>query len=268
MADIAEDNYLVDFAPVFAFLFSDSEPAVRKAALDGIWDSEDLHLIDPIVRMLQSDGDVGVRAAAARALAHYILLAEWGQIEDANIEPVVETLLAEYEKPRVAPEIKRAVLEAVAPAAHARIPDLINDAYEEGSDDLQLSALFAMGNTADNRWLPILEAEMESPSADFRAEAARACGMIGDPSVIDSLERLLTDRDIEVGLAAVYALGQMGGDRAFELLSGMIDDPDYEEFQEAIEDALDEMEWLGGKFDMLSLADEDDDDILDDIRLN
>jgi HEAT repeat protein len=268
MADIVEDDYLVDFAPLFAFLFEDPDPSVRKAALDGIWDAEDLYLIDPIVKMLQSDNDTSVRAAAARALAHFILLAEWGQIDDIHVAPIVEALLAEYEHPRAAAEIKRAALEAVALAAHPRIPDLINDAYEDGSDDMQLSALFAMGNTADSRWLPILEQEMESPSPDFRAEAARACGMIGDPSSIDSLEQLLADEDTEVGLAAVYALGQIGGDRAYELLSTMADDPDFEEFHEAIDEALEEMEWLGGEFDMLSFSEEDDDDIMDDLRLN
>jgi HEAT repeat protein len=268
MADISEDNYLVDFAPIFAFLFEDPEPSVRKAALDGVWDAEDTHLIDPIVNMLQRDADVSVQAAAARALAHYILLAEWGQIDAAQVAPIIEALLAECERPRAVDEIRRAALEAVASAAHPRIPELINDAYEDGSDDLQLSALFAMGHTADSRWLPILEQEMESPSADFRAEAARACGMIGDPASIDSLEQLLSDKDIEVGLAAVYALGQIGGDRAYELLSTMAEDPDFEEFHDAIDEALEEMEWLGGEFDILSFSDEDDDDIMDDLRLN
>jgi HEAT repeat protein len=268
MADISEDNYLIDFVPLFAFMFEDPAPAVRKAALDGVWDSEDLHLIDSIMRLLKSDNDKDVQAAAARALGHYVLLAEWGQIDDVQVGPIVEALLVEYEKPRAALEIRRAALEAMAPAAHPRVADLINDAYEEGSDDLQLSALFAMGNTADNRWLPILEQEMESPSADFRAEAARACGTIGDLSSIDCLEQLLTDKDIEVGLAAVYALGQIGGDRAYELLSTMADDPEFEEFHDAIDEALEELEWLGGEFDMLSFSGEDDDDVMDDLRLN
>jgi hypothetical protein len=269
MADIAEDNFVVDFAPLFAYLFEDESSAVRLAALDGVWDSENPHLIDPIIGMLQRDREVSVRAAAARALAHYILLAEWGQIQDVYTGSIVEALLAEYERPRATEEIKRATLEAVAAASHPRIAELINDAYEEGSDDLQLSALFAMGNTADNRWLPILEQEMESPSADFRAEAARACGMIGDPAAVDSLEQLLTDTELEVGLAAVYALGQIGGDRAYELLAAMAEDPEFEEFHDAIDEALEEMDWLGGKLDLLDFSSGDDDDeFMDDLRLN
>ncbi len=38
MADIAEENYLVDFTPLFAHLFNDTYATVRQAALDGVWD--------------------------------------------------------------------------------------------------------------------------------------------------------------------------------------------------------------------------------------
>jgi hypothetical protein len=75
MADISEDNYLVDYAPVFAHLFTDKSASVRVAALDGVWDAESADIVPPILNLLQNDPDVAVRAAAARALAHYILLA-------------------------------------------------------------------------------------------------------------------------------------------------------------------------------------------------
>lgn len=270
MADIVEFNFMVDFSPVFTYLFTDRSAAVRTAALDGMWDSEDPELVSPIINMLQTDSDVNVRVAAARALAHYILLAEWGQFDPLLAEPAVAALLAEYERPGVASELKRATLEAVSTAAHPRVAELIDEAYEEGNDDLQLSAIFAMGNTADERWLPILTAELGSPSADFRAEAARACGMIGDPALIDELEELISDKEMEVGIAAVYAIGQIGGDQAVELLSALLEDPDYEEYYDAIEEALEEIEWMGDEFDFLTPSDDDDDDdsILNDLRLN
>ncbi len=269
MADIAEDNYIVDYTPIFAHLFTDEAAAVRVAALDGLWDAESPDVVQPILTLLRSDPDVSVRAAAARSLAHYILLAEWGQIDSRLAAPIVDALLAEYEKPRSAPEVKRAALEAVSAAAHPRVADLIDDAYEEGSDDMQLSAIFAMGNSADDRWLPILEQELGSPSPDFRAEAARACGSIGSQSSIDALEQLLTDEEVEVGLAAVYALGQIGGDRVSALLSRLAEDPDYEEFYDAIEEALEEIDLMDGELDLLAFPDdEDDDNFPDDLRLN
>lgn len=269
MADVAEDNYLVNFAPVFAHLFTDKLAAVRVAALDGVWDAESPDLVQPILTMLRSDPDVSVRAAAARALAHYIVLAEWGQVDNRLELPIVEALLAEYDKPMVAAEVKRAALEAVSAAAHPRVAELIDDAYEEGNDDMQLSAIFAMGNSADDRWLPILEEELGSPSPDFRAEAARACGMIGSPTSIDALEQLLTDEEVEVGMAAVYALGQIGGERATAILSRLAEDPDFEELYDAIDEALEEMDWTDSEFDLLAFGDEDEDDHFpDDLRLN
>jgi len=269
MADIAEENYVVDFAPVFSWLFEDTYPSVRQAALDGIWDSTDAQLVRPVIGMLQHDRDTGVRAAAARALAHYVLLAEWGQVSPAVTTPIIEALLAAYERPESALEVKRAALEALGAANHPRVPGLINDAYEDGPMDLQLSAIFAMGSSADRQWLPILDDEMSSPSADFRAEAARAAGAIGASESLDALEQLLTDEDLEVATAAVYALGQIGGDRASELLMRMSEDPDFEELYDAIDEALEEMEWLDGQFDLLSFSDnEDDDDELRDLRAN
>lgn len=270
MADIAEENYLIDFTPIFVHLFEDNSSAVRIAALDGVWDSEDKALVSPILQLLRSDENTGVRAAAARALAHYILLAEWGQIDDSHTAMIVDGLLAEYDNPRAASEVKRAALEAVSPAAHPRIPDLIHDAYEEGDNDMQLSAIFAMGVTADDRWLPILEEELTSPSPDFRAEAARACGIIGNQDSLDALEPLVDDSELEVGIAAIMAIGQIGGERAFGLLSRLAENPDYEDYYDAIEDALDEMEWMDSGLDMLAFADDDDDDddILDELRLN
>ncbi|HRN67340.1 MAG TPA: HEAT repeat domain-containing protein [Promineifilum sp.] len=273
MSEIVEESYLLDFSPVFAYMFSDESAAVRVAALDGLWDSEEQSLIPMILDLLATDKDHSVRAAAARALAHYILLAEWGQISNSYTDKIVDGLLAAYDDPRSPLDVKRATLEAVSASAHPRVPVMITDAYEEGSNDLQLSAIFAMGVSADERWLPMLEQELHSPSPDFRAEAARACGIIGGHSSIEALEQLINDEDQEVGMAAILALGQIGGDRVFALLSHLAEDPNYEDYYEVIEDALDELEWMDSSFDMLAFPDEenhddDEDDILDQLRLN
>ncbi len=260
MAEIAEENYLVDFTPVFAHLFGDEHASVRQGALDGVWDCTEPQLIRPIIDLLQNDRSVAVRAAAARALAHYVLLAEWGQIAPDLATPIVDALLAEYDRPRASLEIKRAALEAVASANHPRVAELIRDAYEDGPEELQLSALFAMGLSADQQWLPILRQEMDSPAADFRAEAARAAGAIGSSEALDDLERLVSDEDLDVATAAVYALGQIGSEQAAELLTRLSEDPDYEELYDAIDEALEEMDWMGGEFDLLAFPDAPDED--------
>jgi HEAT repeat protein len=268
MADIAEESYLVNFDSVCGFLFQDDAPAVRLAALDTVWDSTETALIPRILTLFQQDEDMNVRAAAARSLAHFILLAEWGELDPAHTDHLVDVLLGEYEKSTTSLEVKRAVLEAVAAAGGGRISDHITDAYHDGPFELQLSAVFAMGNTADERWLPILEEELESTSPEMRAEAARAIGAIGDAKGIDALQQLLSDEDTEVLVAAINALGQIGGERAFQILTELGEDPDFEEHYDVIDEALDEMDWTLGEFELFNYGEDDDEDLLDELRLN
>ncbi len=259
LADISEENFVVDFVPIFAKAINDSFAPVRVAALDGLWDATNISLVRPIIRLMQTDEDVDARAAAASALAHYVLLAEWGQVP-ASISPaIVEALLAEYDKPDMEIAVKRSALEALGAANHPRVPGIIEDAYESAQLDIQISAVFAMGNSADPRWLPTVIDEMQNPSEDMRAEAARAAGLIGGSDAVEALANLLMDEDLAVSLAAVEALGQIAGDRPTELLEALLHDSDFEDLHEAVEEALEEMAMLGGNvdFDWLDVDDED-----------
>lgn len=267
MADIAEENFLVDFTPIFAYFMEDVDAAVRLAALDGVWDSTDSKLIAPITELMCHDPNMDVRAAAARALAHYVMMSEWGEIDEKLSSPIVESLLAEHDRAEHNSDLKRATLEAMAAGNHPRIAACISEAYESHLADMQLSALFAMGNTADARWLPIVLDELENPAAEIRAEAARASGAIGSSDAIPQLTNLLLDEDLDVSLSAIIALGQIGGEQAFEVLNQAAEDPDFEELHDAIEQVLEEMEWAGGEFDLLRLSESDfdeEDNLLDD----
>jgi HEAT repeat protein len=272
LADICEDNYVVDFGPVFAFCFQDPAAAVRIAALDGLWDASDTSLIEPIIRLMQSDESLEVRTAATAALAHYVLMAEWGELPRQVSRPIVEALLAEYEKADTALPIKSAALEALGAANHPRIAQLIAEAYESEHPEMQLSAVFAMGSSADARWLTTVLAEMDSPIADMRAEAARAAGSIGSSDAIPALANLVVDEDLDVGLAAVTALGQIGGESASRILTALAEDPEYEDLHEAVDEALEEMDWLSGEFNLMTVAEDgefgedefDEDELMDD----
>lgn len=266
LVDICEENYLVDFSSVFAFCLDDASPPVRVAALDGLWDDTNLHLVDPIIARLQQDSSVEVQAAAAQALAHYLLMAEWGQISTVKSPRIIEVLLAEYEKPNTAVSLKRAALEALGGANHPRIPTLIRQAYSSGHHDLQLSAVFAMGSSADERWIPQILEALDSDSDEIRIEAARAAGAVGAEEALPQLAHLAVDENLEVALAVVEALGQIGGDVAYNMLMRMSEDDDFRRLHDAVDEALEEVDWLGGAFDMLRFGEPDDldEDILDD----
>ena len=270
LADISEDNFVVDFAPVFVHSFADSVAAVRMAALDGLWDSTDLKLIPTMKQLMQHDPDEQVRAAAVGALGHYVLLAEWGQLPERILPGLVETLLAEYDNEDTAVSIRRVLLEALGAADHPRVKKLIEEAYENGDQAMQMSAVFAMGNSADRRWTVTVLGELESPYEDMRAEAARAAGAIGSSDFVPQLAELAYDEDLTVRVVAITSLGQIGGDEVQRILANMLDDPEVEEIDEvmeAVEEALEESAMMAGDFDFVDIPfglEDDEDFDLDD----
>jgi hypothetical protein len=264
LVDICEENYRVDFSPVFSFCFDDEAAEVRAAALDGIWDISDTSLVGPVLELLIHDPVMDVRRAAAAALSHYVLMSEWGQIPRSVSPRIVEVLLAEYEKADTAVPVKRAALEAMGAASHPRIDQLIKEAYHGEDEGMQVSALFAMGNSADEQWLPDVLAEMDSERPEMRLEAARAAGTIGHEEALPGLAALLGDDDLEIQLAAVHAVGQIGGDAAYRMLSTMAGDEDFAPLHQAVSEAMEEMNWLGGEFDMDMLDIWPDDPMVDD----
>lgn len=249
LADISEENFVVDFAPIFAFAMNDVYAPVRQAALDGVWDATDVTLVKPIIALMQTDASDDVRAAAAAALGHYVLLAEWGQLPAHISPPIIEALLATYDDEETAVPLKRAALEALGTAHHPRIAQLIEQAYEDRRFEMQLSAVFAMGGSADSRWLPIILDEMENPAVEMRVEAARAAGLIGGSDAVEALANLVVDSELSVAVMAVDAMGQIGGDRAQSILASILDDLEFEQLHEAVSEALEELAILGGDVD-------------------
>jgi HEAT repeat protein len=250
LADITEENFQVDFSGVFEHCLEDIAPEVRKASLDGLWDSDKVSLIRRIIDLMESDPDNEVRALAAATLGHYVLLGEWRQISVGAVEPVVESLLKQIEDEQTDGTVKNAALESVAASGHPRIKSLIRDAYDSAELHAQKSALFAMGQSAETHWINIVIDEMSSPILDMRLEAARAAGEIGDKSAVPEVIELTSDEDLEVRLVAVAALGRLGGEIPRRFLEDIIADPDMNELHEVATEALEDADWLGGAIDL------------------
>lgn len=261
MADISEENFQVNYVPFFAPFLNDPLPEVRQAALDGLWDADDARLIAPIIKLMEEDGSADVRQLAAATLGHFVLMAEWGEINQRYEGPIITALMGQLRSPDTHAAVRRAALESVAAAATPEINRMIEEAYESTDQASQQSALFAMGRTADARWIPTLIDEMENPDSEMRAEAARAIGSIGDSRGVPQLiELAYNDEELDVQLVAIHALGEIGGDSATRALSDLLEDPEAEELYDAIEEAMEGMMWTGGDID-LSLIDWKDDDI-------
>jgi HEAT repeat protein len=244
LADISEENFQVDFSAVFAHCLGDKLPAVRVAALDGLWDSERTTLLEPIVGLMLSDPDQNVRTLAAATLGHYVLLAEWDVIPLESVQVAVDALLAVLDVEETPKALRRAALESLSASSHKRVSHLVEEAYDSGDHELQISAVYAMGRTVDKRWLPIVIDEMASSSSEMRLEAARAAGHLGSTEAVGELADLAADDDLEVQLAAISAIGQIGGSLAVQILDDLDGDPDFDHVQLAIEEAMEEAVWL------------------------
>ncbi len=268
LADISESNFVVDFSPIFRSSLRDPYAPVRIAALDGLWDSTDSTLIDPILELLANDPETEVRAAAARSLAHFLMMSEWDQIRGVDSLLIFNTLLDIYRHPESPILLKCAVLEAMGPSPLPETIELIEDAFEGDVFELQLSAVFAMGTSADSRWLSLLLDEMENPREDMRAEAARAVGIIGHSGAIPQLSELALDEDQEVANAAVISLAQIGGNEANRILDELLMDQNFAHLHEIIEEALEESSWVDGELPMFPWSDDDQEDNLKSFNLN
>jgi HEAT repeat protein len=253
MADISEENFEVDFSPVLAICLSDPLPQVRCLALDGLWDTTNAALVTPIIDLMNHDTDGAVQASAARSLAHYVLMGAWGQIARPVVERIVTALLDTYHNPQRPAGVRRAALESLGAADHPDVPELIAAAYAIDDVDWQMSALFAMGSSADARWLEIVLAEMGGPYAETRAIAARAAGEIGRADSLSPLFELAYDEDADVQIAAIKAIGQIGGERAETLLGRLAEDESLEPLYDIIDETLEEMDWEQGEFDLFDV---------------
>ncbi|MGD2145634.1 MAG: HEAT repeat domain-containing protein, partial [Anaerolineae bacterium] len=176
LARMAEADFTLSFGAVFRIAMGDQDAEVRRVAIEGLWEDEDVRLIPLLVRCLEEDESVGVRAAAAQSLGRFILLGELGKIRPKPRELANVALLQTLQAPDEHTEVRRRALESLAYVCDQRVLASIREAYRSPSEKLRISAVFAMGRSADTRWDEEVRRELLSTNPEMRYEAARACG--------------------------------------------------------------------------------------------
>ncbi len=241
LVELAEDNFELDFDDIFKNRLQDEDADVQSKAIEGLWESEETSLIDPLIKLLEPENAEKVQATAATALGKFALLAELEKLRPHQRTKVCRALLGVIDDKSRAVEIKRRALEAAAPLSLPQMEKAIAKAYQSGEPKLRISAIFAMGKNCDPRWLPILIKELASADAEMRYEAAGACGELGEKEAVPYLSELTSDPDVDVQLAAIQALGKIGGPEAKDSLERCLTD-DNKAVQQAAEEALNELE--------------------------
>jgi HEAT repeat protein len=245
LVELTELSFEVNFDPVFLVALGDDDSEVRVAAIEGLWENEDQALIGPLVHLLRADQASSVRAAAAMALARFILLGELDKIDRAPAMLAEEALLETLRSAEEDLEVRRRAVEAIAYSGEAGVREIIEAAYYDEDEKMQTSALFAMGRSADPYWRKLLVQELDNPSPELRFEAARACGELENGLAVSQLIQMsMSDPDREVQQATVWALGRIGGREAREALEAFYESED-EVLSAAAAEALDEIDVLG-----------------------
>lgn len=245
LVELAEADFEVNFGLVFRMGLDDEDAQVRAAAVEGLWEDEDVFLVSSLAIRLREDADVAVRAAAATSLGRFILLGELGKIRPDPYAQAYETLLTACQNVNEHAEVRRRALESLAYTSTEAVANLIRQAYAVPEEKVHISAVFAMGRSADAGWAEQVRQELFQPNPELRYEAARACGELQLREAVPELEELTEDADPEVQEAALWALGQIGGDKARRILERHCLSDD-EATRAAAEAALDELDFLHG----------------------
>lgn len=259
MVESAEADYELSYVALLRVALEDPLPAVRRMAIEGLWEDERLDLLRRLIALLESDPSDEVRAAAATSLGRFVYMAECEDLDSARGNQVREALERAVAGQTL--DVARRALESLAFINGEPIMRLIDQAYASSQPLMRQSAIFAMGRSADRFWADNVLGELHSDDPAMRFEAARAAGEMHLTRALPLLARLIAgDRDAEVQAMAVWSMGQIGGKRARQLLERLAEGDD-ESLSAAAEEALEGMSLASPEFDMFVFEPEDEADV-------
>lgn len=267
LVEITEESFEVDFSPIFIMALNDENAEVQVSAIKGLWENESPALVPAFLYLLKGGQNTAVRAAAASALGLFIYLGELEEIDDEVKNLVEQKLLDAIHQEDEDLEVVRRAIEAISFSSREGLDKIIENAFYHASELMRVSAVFAMGRNANQRWEEKVLLALDDDSTPIRFEAARASGEIALEKAIPKLAALIVDEDedMEVKQNAIWSLGQIGGNTAQTLLESLVESS-IEAIRVTAEEALDELSIMGDDFGMLFNFDAGDewDDNIDD----
>lgn len=262
LVEISEANFEVNFDPIFLLGLADEDAEVRAAAINGLWEDENPALIGPFIHLLRTDEAAVVRAAAATGLGRFVYLGEIEKIHQEQSTLAEDALLETIRLGGEDLDVRRRAIESIAYSSRSGVAQIIENAYYDENEKMQVSAIFAMGRSADSHWRSQVIAELENDNSEIRFEAARACGELEAGEAVGMLVQLIDeDPDLQVQEMAIWALGRIGGREAREALEICVES-ENEALAQAAEEALDEINLFSDSLALFDF-DEDDDDWAD-----
>ena len=213
--------------------------------------------------MLRNDPDVNVRAEAANALNLFVDLGELEEIpEEAYGE--VHAALLDSARGEDEPRARRRALESLGYSSNPDVIELIESAFDEENIDWKVSALTAMGRSADDRWEDRILRSLLDENVRIRKAAVESAGMLSLKSARLPLLRMLeSEEDGDVMSAAIWSLSQIGGEDVQTYLEALLDRTEDEDLADFLEDALDNLAFTEDldRFDLMSFNPDDLEDL-------
>ena len=240
--ELNQADDLLSFDEVCKLAIIDSQAQVRLLGVKILKEYELPQYISDFIHLAKHDADGGVRAAAASALGAFTYLGEVEKIHPSTHQRVEETLLSILNSQDES-LVRRRALEALGYSSREQVAPAIEQAYASGDQEWLISALNAMGNSADNKWKPQVIAMFDHPHPLVRAEAASAAGEIEIKSAAPSLLQMLDDPDLDVRMAAIWSLSQIGGKGVRKALETMLETTDDDDEADMLENALENLDF-------------------------
>jgi HEAT repeat protein len=237
---LADD--LLSFEEVGRIGLKDGDPGVRMRAIQILREYELVDLLSSFIHIAENDPDADVRAASAAALATYVYMGEVEDIAPKKLRQVEECLLRLHSSSDTT-LVRRRALEALGFSSRKEVVGLIEEAYASANTDWLITALFAMGRSANSRWNPQVLKMLTSTHPLVQAEAASSAGELEINAAVPTLLELLDDSDLDVRMASVWSLSQIGGNGVRQALENLLEITEDEDEANQIDNALDNLDF-------------------------
>ena len=262
---LADTTTHLDFDNVFKLGLREASAHARRLSIRGLWESEDPAIARLLLEMLELDPELEVRVQAARGLGKFVYLGEMEEISPKLSKQVTDRLL-EISASDAPEGLRRAALESLGFSSRAEVTRLIEAAVNQDKEDWLISALVAIGRSANSQWAPTVIENFTHDSPEIRLEAAQAAGLLASQSAAAHLLHLIDDPEQEVRQAAIWALSEIGGLDARAAIEGLLRNATDDEEIDFLDEALENLDFteMVVNFDILDLSEDDLSDMLED----
>lgn len=263
METLAEGDTLLFFDPVAIMCLNDADPVVRATAIRLLWQSQNEALVPRLIKLMKEDPEAIVRAAAATGLGLFVYLGEVEEIRKSTYDQLLESLIQTHLSADDV-LVRRRSLESLGYASHPEVPAFIQRAYDTDDEEWLQSALFAMGRSYNERWVPSVLKMIDHPDSLVRYEAVHAAGELEAEEAREFLFDLLEEgtEDEDLYFAIIWSLTKIGGEGVRSLIESTLEETDDLDEIRFLEEALENLDFTEqiNQFDMLLIKSDDGDD--------